>query len=91
MQQACTDDQHKIIICQNTADGAAHKIASYYYKSVMLKGKKFPIPLFIPNQFDNAKLKELNPLNYFPDLKTHRNNFPVFQKSPYEEGQFTEA
>lgn len=48
MQTACGEKFHKIIVCENTAKHAEHKLTSVYYKSVKLKGKAFDIPLFYP-------------------------------------------
>jgi adenylate cyclase 10 len=52
MQLACTDGEHSIIICQETAQAAEHKIASYFYKDVQLKGKQNLVPIFVPANQD---------------------------------------
>jgi hypothetical protein len=51
----------------------------------MLKGKNDSIPLYIPLDHDIGFLKLKNKFNLFPELKTHRNNFPVFPNIPDEQ------
>ncbi len=50
MSAACTEqnDAYKIIINEETAREAEHKISTLFYKMVKLKGKQFETPMYLP-------------------------------------------
>jgi adenylate cyclase 10 len=60
MSAACqeTSDAFKVIVNEEAARGAEHKISTSYYKMVKLKGKQFETPIFVPLDLSDEELRE---------------------------------
>ena len=65
MQTACSETERKIIICENTAEHAEHKLTTVYYKSVKLKGKAHDIPIYYPLDLKDEELRASNKVHIY--------------------------
>jgi hypothetical protein len=66
MQTACAEKERKIIICENTAQHAEHKLMTVYFKAVQLKGKAHNIPIYYPLDLNDEELRASNKVPIHP-------------------------
>ncbi|KRX10829.1 P-loop containing nucleoside triphosphate hydrolase [Pseudocohnilembus persalinus] len=71
------DIQKKFLCCETTYLKCQNQISFQFFAKRQFKGKSIKLNIYQPLNLTNEQFREINKMNLFPNLRTHKFSFPI--------------